>query len=387
MKRIFTLQYGVNPFLIWIFIIQIGEKTVVRRNKKKLKMNQEIEFTHLGFEKLFYTQNRKSIVDLFVQNNRCGIYILHFANGEYYVGQTVNIVQRFAQHKVKYTDINYLSFREVTKTKLTEIEREIVHQFELLNKRLRNISIVSIVNGETDLDLIVSIEDQAKWLNYELPLDTLNTERFEYAELRKKYTHNYEKLKKNPLFDEICEILQNYVAYTIPYPRATEYYFWSCSCLPSNNNRGALGRGILVRFNVYWQEVLNMVNDEVFYEEDGLEKTENVITITIFLSKTKLFEHYTQAELEKKYSSLEFGEQVYASGGQDQQQIFIDDYEFLDFLYDKPISDAIKHFNLRLMRKGSCNNNRYHSFDLADEAVRTDNIDLSLSSEKKTPSV
>jgi integrative and conjugative element protein (TIGR02256 family) len=36
---------------------------------------------------------------------RCDVYVLHFANGEYYVGQTVDITRRFVQHRKRHRDI------------------------------------------------------------------------------------------------------------------------------------------------------------------------------------------------------------------------------------------------------------------------------------------
>jgi hypothetical protein len=119
---------------------------------------------------------------------------------------------------------------------------------------------------------------------------------------------------------------------------------------------------------------LNVFEEDYEFEEDGLIKTEKGLSISIWLSKSKLFQSYTETTLLEKYQTLTLGNVVYESGGQDQQQILIADIEFLDFLYDRPISDSIKDFNLRLMRKGGCIFNRYHCFDLADEAVRTDNL-------------
>lgn len=325
------------------------------------------EFKNLGFDKYIYAKGMPSIAGQFTRSNRCGIYILHFENGEYYVGLATDVVKRYAQHRQDHTDIEFVSFKEIPKTKLPAIEKETVYKLEDLKKTLRNINIVSIIIGETDLDLLVSKEDQEKWVNYELPFESLNTDRLEYPELRKKYTKKYEKLKSNQFFERCCTILQHYIHYTTPYPRRTEYVFWCCSCLPATDNA-------LIRVNIYWQETLNIFEEEFNYEEDGSEKAGKGLAISVWLSKSKLFEKYSGSELIEKYKTLTIGNVVYESGGRDQQQIIISDIEFLDFLYDKPISDAIKDFNLRLMRKGGCVFNRYHCFDLADEAVRTDNL-------------
>ncbi|GEO07198.1 hypothetical protein AAE02nite_48620 [Adhaeribacter aerolatus] len=327
----------------------------------------ESEFKNIGFDKYFYAKGIRSIAGQFSQNNRCGIYILHFENGEYYVGLAIDVVNRYAQHRQNHLDIEFISFKEVAKSKLPEIERETVYELENRKKELRNINIVSIIIGETDLDLIVSKEEQGKWINYELPFESLTTKRFEYPEHRKRYTKKFEQLKSNPLFENCCDILQHYIYFTIPYPKKTEYSFWCCSCLPSTDNA-------LIRVNIFWQETLNIFEEEFEYEENRIVKKEKGLSIAIWLSKSKLFETYTETELLEKYKTLSIGNVVYKSGGQDQQQLIIDDIEFLDFLYDRPISDAIKDFNLRLLRKGGCIFNRYHSFDLADEAVRTDNL-------------
>lgn len=327
------------------------------------------EFKVFGFEKYLFVKKRRSIADSFSKTNRCGIYILHFTNDEYYVGLATDVVKRYDQHRKSYDDIEYLSFKEVTKKNLVATEIEIVYKLEGLNKALRNINIVSTVIGDTDLDLVVSKEDQDKWINYELPFESLTTERFEYPELRKKYTAKFNKLKQNSLFETCCEILQNYIYYTTPYPRKTEYSFWSCSCLPSG------GGSILARINIYWQETLCLYEEDfVFTDNNGTESLEKGVLVSVILSKTTLFKKYNEELLLQKYHTLSFGDALYPSGGQDQQQILIAENEFLDLLYDKPISDAIKELNLRLMRKGGCIFNRYHCFDLADEAVRTDNL-------------
>ena len=56
-----------------------------------------------------------------------------------------------------------------------------------MKKPLRNINLVSIINGETDLDLIVTRQEQLQWINGELGLKSLKTPRFDYTELRRKY--------------------------------------------------------------------------------------------------------------------------------------------------------------------------------------------------------
>jgi len=204
-------------------------------------------------------------------------------------------------------------------------------------------------------------------LKDELPFESSTTERFEYPDLRMKYSKKFQLLKINSLFDNCCQIVQKYIYLTIPYPKRTEYSFWSCSCLPGTDRA-------LIRVNIFWQETLTIFEEQYTYKEDGIEKPFKALVICISLSKSKLFETYTSEQLFEKYKALIFSDAIYRSGGQDQLRVELSEMEFLDFLDDIPIRDAIKEFNLRLMRKGGCMFNRYHCFDVADQAFRTDNL-------------
>ena len=324
------------------------------------------EFIDLGFEKYFYAKGMPSIAGQFTLNNRCGIYILHFENGEYYVGLANNVVKRYAQHRLNHSDIEFVSFKEVSKSKLGEIEKETVYNLENLKKPLRNLNIVSIILGDTDLDLIVSVQNQKRWLNYKIEIEEFKTERFDYPDLRKKYINRFDKLKQVDHYKEAVKILQAYVIETLPFPTKTEYSFWSVSCLPSTPDSP------LFRVNIFWQETL------VCFEEQYINKITNEVfesfTILIWLSKSIFEKHFNKEDLEKKFETLEFIDRIWEKGGQDQMCIVISAEEFFMFFNLKEIKDAIKDFNLRLFRKGGCIWNRYHCFSLADEALRLDNI-------------
>jgi hypothetical protein len=318
------------------------------------------EFKDLGFDKYFHVKGMSSIAGQFIQNNRCGIYILHFENGEYYVGLAIDVVNRYAQHRQNHKDIEYLSFKEVPKTKLAVIEKETIYTLENLKKPLRNINIVSIVIGETDLDLIITKEEQDNWLNSELTLDSLQTERFDYPELRKKYSKKFENLLKHELADEIKSCLRAYVLSTIPFPKKTEYSFWSLSCLPSTH------RDTLSRLNIYWQETLVLAQ----YELDDDIKTDNErygIGITIWVSKSKLNEKWTEQKLKEKFQSLTFVDWIHESGGIDQQCISIESVEFNDFLFTPDIIDAAKELNLGLPIKAQFADYQQIGLNFSDE--------------------
>ena len=215
---------------------------------------------------------------------------------------------------------------------------------------------------------MVSPEDQEKWVSEELGWESVETTRFEYPEQRRKYRGNFERLREHPDFDLICQILQEYIIYTTPFPRKTEYSFWAVSCLPGS------GKDILARVNIYWQETLRITNVSQSEIIDGKEHVSSQIDIAVFLSKSVLFRNHPEEYFSTKLKSLEFGKTVYPTGGQDQQAVFITAEEFFAFFDEPDAYEAIRTFNLRLMRKGACNNSRYHCFDLADEMLRTDNM-------------
>ena len=321
-------------------------------------------FIESGFPVCHYVRARNSIKELFQDTGVCGIYILHFINGEYYVGQAKNIVNRYSAHRKKHLDIDYVSFREVAPADLNRVEKEMISLLEKQNKSLRNISLVSIFPGQSDLDLVISREDQDKWLQYKLDKDSLLTPRFEYPELRKKYTERFLALSKSVYYEPIRNAVQQYILYTLPFPRKTEYSFWSLTCLTKVNNNTAL-----CRVSLFWQETLSITEHSYNYEGRKLRD----LTVSVFLCKSVLFDRSSIDELKSLFPTLELTELVYKTGGQDQLNVVLSIQEFEEFLYHPPVSDAIKEFNLRLMRKGGCVFNRYHCLDFADEVLDLEN--------------
>ena len=67
-----------------------------------------------GFPAPYTIRGRASIADLFPQGQRCGIYVLHFSDGEYYVGQSADIIRRYTQHSKIHADIEKISFKQAT---------------------------------------------------------------------------------------------------------------------------------------------------------------------------------------------------------------------------------------------------------------------------------
>lgn len=306
----------------------------------------------LGFTKPELVEGRYSVADLFKPKERCGIYVLHFKNGQFYVGLATDFVRRYNQHRKNHLDIERVSFKKIKKEKLSTGEKLIVQTLQSEGFSLRNIQLVSIVEGETDFDLLMSIEQQEEFVS-DLTFDNTEGDKFEIEEQRIKYTNNFLILSKLPYFEKFIQAIKAYVQIGIPIPRKSEYSFW-CVSAPSSSTK-------LSRININWQEVSTYV-----FEKDDFH-------VTFHMAYSPLADEFGD-ELDGLFDQFEDLEimvndkdevHTYEPGGQDQVSFVIPSSIFHDFIALAAVRKAIKTFNLRLMRKGATIYNRYHSFDLS----------------------
>lgn len=113
-----------------------------------------------------------------IQRDRRGIYVLEFANGELYVGQSVNVVSRFAthvhgsSHHEPWADIIAIRFRPILEGDLDEAERSEIQRLRKTGHTLRNKAGNLGHERPAPLDKVVTIEEQHHWAagapNYEL---------------------------------------------------------------------------------------------------------------------------------------------------------------------------------------------------------------------------
>src|ERR1700755_831621 len=121
-------------------------RTGISTNKRKLLVT-------LGFVSLEYVESLRSVAHLFgSRRNRCGIYLLWFADGFSYIGKAHDVVRRFGQHRALHSDIVAFSFQEVERNLLDERERTLIREAETGELRLRNVEHVSVIPGARDLD-------------------------------------------------------------------------------------------------------------------------------------------------------------------------------------------------------------------------------------------
>lgn len=146
---------------------------------------------------------------MFPKRGRCGIYVLHFANGELYAGQAVDVNRRYGQHRKTYNDIARLSFRLVLPDKLNEQEQKTIQGLENAGFRLRNKTYTSVTYSPSPFDEIMPPDEQIRWSD-DLDYIDLSGERVDEPNIRRKYARNYRQLLNMPLSEDIISVLHEY---------------------------------------------------------------------------------------------------------------------------------------------------------------------------------
>ncbi len=304
----------------------------------------------MGFAAPQHVQGRASIADLFKPHERCGIYVLHFANGEFYIGQTIDVTRRYIAHCNSHDDIIKLSFKMMEKSRLDDEERAAIWKLEQSGWLLRNITFTSIPKGESDFDMIMPSKDQERWLQDLSFVDNDGTRLLD-SDLRRKYHNRYERFLKMPYSDKVIDVIKTYVHFGIPAIRRGEVSFWCVSCLPAST--------VYSRINIYWQEVFTAFTSE------------NELWFSFHLADSPFKRLSDEAlnSLIERYQVVVFDHQ-YKPGGVDQINIQIPLATAQAFTVDPDVLPSIRLFNLRLMKKGACNFGRYHCMDLADKLIQ-----------------
>ena len=324
----------------------------------------------LGFDSYLDIRSRISVADLFKPKRRCGLYALYFANGEGYIGRTVDVARRFCGHRLNHEDIAEIAFRPLRESDQDREERIAIGVCEAARVRLRNIQFVSVVVGETDLDMIFPVDQQIQWLQSDKRASSL-LRRPNDEDLRRRYQKRFNALEARRQWPILQPVLREYLATCIPTPDQTELSFWSISCLSGQlYNRGRL----LARLNLNWQEVMSV----------GMDAASGSIWITFHVRRSIL---EARKFIVPKFASLV--DHHYAPGGSDQVKIWANEMspgDILSIIQDDAFRAAAKDFNLNLMRKGANNFARFHCFALADAIMKPEHVPFRPAGRRTTPS-
>jgi hypothetical protein len=298
----------------------------------------------------------QSVLETLGPMSRCGIYLLIFPTGEIYIGQSIRAQKRFQEHVKKYLNISGFSFMKIKKQELSNVEEAMIKRFESEGFLLRNFTYASRPSRPSTFDDVVSQELQSRFLCC-TELGSVGPEkRNSYHELRRKAEFNFKKLRQNKQFRLLYSLVETYGKVALPNPAETEVGYWCVTALPSTRDK------VLFRFNIYRQEVMNCGHDEQGWY------------MNFYLAKTVLERDWgkTFAKHHFPLGVLEFSDNTYKPGGFDQVNVIINGLEHAkEFMSNLTVIEAIRKFNLALMRKGPNAWPQNHCPQLADAIFET----------------
>lgn len=212
-----------------------------------------------GFAFKRWALEDSSTVAALFQGCRRGIYVLYFADGDRYVGQTTDVVHRYATHRhgskhhAPWPDIVAIDFLEVPEGDLNVLERETIRRHRALGP-LKNRAFNFGHREPSVLDPVVPVEVQQHWATGQPdyciaqfvaaaqrkpgPTPTLLTKR-----------RGLEVLPDGrPVWEVVVDELAQVVLQLIPNATETEGKFWSISDYPETAG------GRFATLNVGWLE-------------------------------------------------------------------------------------------------------------------------------------
>jgi hypothetical protein len=338
-----------------------------------------------GYKGPFIVEGRASIANIAegrallfkMPKDRCGIYVLHFANGEHYIGQSIDVVRRYSDHRKNHSDINHISFRKLPQLALNDEEKFLI---AILQSQcvLRNIKLTVYPYGDTDFDQVMNEQDQERWLS-DFSFVDLAGDRLVNDKLRRRHAAKFAKLMKNPFADDVILATRAYVQVCIPAIKRSEITFWEVSCFPSNY------RELAARLNINWQTAFDACIDP-----EGKYEALYVIYITRTLATEALgislkpLERYEQRLVKTIYfrdghkTDVHISKSSLTTGGQDQVYLEVRGIKnILRLLADPQFIYGIRSFNLNLIRRGVCPWAESHCLDLADKLIEPDQTMIS----------
>lgn len=162
----------------------------------------------------------------------CGIYVLEFEDEMRYVGQTRDIVARYATHRRRHGDIIALSFAPCAAADLDERERQEIRRQEMAHG-LRNLNLTGRPAGEGDLE--VNVDEGESVL---LPWDRARRLRLS-DEGERTMQRRFWDLAARPDYDEMADALAMYVDECIPDPFGTQRVLWTLVASPATSRKAA----------------------------------------------------------------------------------------------------------------------------------------------------
>ncbi|TDX77568.1 hypothetical protein EDF35_3084 [Rathayibacter sp. PhB151] len=278
----------------------------------------------------------------------CGIYVLEFDNGQRYVGQTRNIVSRYATHRRHHGDVIALNFASCRQADLDHYEVLEIRRQEA-SHRLRNLALTGWPGGEDVLG--VTVEEGKSIL---LPWEREKRGRIG-EEGASTLPARFWELARRSDYDEMSTVLARYVAETIADPFGTQFALWTVSALPATKRTKTRRRLLTLSCGIL-ETVFAQVEREVL-----------LIVVNV------------DAETFDRLAGAESGEQpeVFADGydagyksADVAQYLFESWHDFATALDYAPFVEAAYKLNTTMMRRGGSPLRRHHNTFFANDLLR-----------------
>lgn len=279
----------------------------------------------------------------------CGIYVLEFADGQRYVGQTTNITKRYATHRRRHGDVVAFSFASCPPDALDEHERAQV-RVEETRHSLRNLNLTGWPGGIEDR--ATTSKDGRSVL---LPWERNRRVRTSDDGSATKPARFWE-MSRPPDYEQLADALGRYIDETIADPFATQEFLWTLSALPSTNRTKRARR--LLTMNCGQLEVLYV--GESLGAETGISICVNVDAPTFdeLVGERDLPAVFAE-RYDAAYKSAEVAQYVFSS--------WTELTEALDF---EPFVEAAYKLNTAMMRRGAAPTRKHHNASFASDVLR-----------------
>lgn len=170
------------------------------------------------------------------EDSRTGIYILTFDDGYRYVGQSLSVVNRFAAHRRRWSDITHISFRPFMASELNTREREVLAAIESQGHRVRDIDLAGHPGGVSLLDIVMEEQAQVEWLQ-SMATEPGDSPRYLAASRRIAGLQRFQELMGRAGSQDLINAAANYVGSAIPWPSQTEGRFWTATAMATTGKR------------------------------------------------------------------------------------------------------------------------------------------------------
>lgn len=298
------------------------------------------------------TPHGTSASALFIEPLNCGIYLLEFANGEEYVGQTLHFHLRFSSHRRRWDDIRAISFAPVVPQDLDSAERAVIARRVQEGVRLRNLTLLSQPLGSSPLDLVIDKQVQAEWLTADMESGEIQLGQLRPLLARRRIAsrQKFEQLRSHPLYEQVLLSVAFYVAMVIPWPDQTEGRHWTLTAFPGTARSGSNRR--LTTLSIHNVELLIIGEAR---EEDEPWEAYTLFNTALIPMMSKSLRPF--AEITDNYKSAGTLHTFSARGAD----------ALADLLTVPEVMRAARSLALGQLRKGRAVFSRFHNDAFADE--------------------